>query len=434
MQNKIFIKKWLCSQLAVAIFAAAVAFFTYAAVYAFRKPFTAGTFEGLSFLGINYKVSLVISQALGYTLSKFYGIKFIAELKRFGRWKIILLLIGIAWISLFFFAIIPAPYNILFLFINGFPLGMIWGIVFSYVEGRRATDFIGAALAVSFIFSSGFVKSVAKYSMLNWGVSEFWSPFITGLIFIIPLLLFIFLLEKIPSPSAADIALRQERVPMSKEKRKILFLSFLPGLVTLIIIYVFLTIFRDLRDNFAADIWNELGFINQAAIFTKTEIPVTLIVLALVATLVFIKNNFTAFITAHILIIAGFAVTGISTWFFLQQLITPFNWMMFVGLGLYAAYIPFNCLLFERMLAVFHFKGNVGFLMYLADSFGYLGSILVLFGKEIFKIQLHWVSFYSQSVMALSLCGIIGTIISGIYFFSKYKRITIIWNNVQPSL
>lgn len=434
MQDKHINKKIFGDQLPAALFAAVVTFLTYAVVYAFRKPFTAGTFEGLHFLGINYKVCLVISQAIGYTLSKFYGIKFIAELKRFGRWKMILLLIGIAWVALFFFAVVPAPYNIPFLLINGFPLGMIWGIIFSYVEGRKATDFIGAALAVSFIFSSGFVKSVAKYLMLNMSVSEFWSPFITGLVFIFPLLLFLFLLEKIPAPSPSDIAVRQERVPMTKQKRKQLFTSFLPGLLTLIIIYVFLTIFRDLRDNFAADIWNELGFANQAAIFTKTEIPITLIVLAIISAMVLIKNNFTAFITSHILIMAGFAVTGISTWLFTLQLIHPGNWMLLVGLGLYIAYIPFNCLLFDRMIAAFQFRGNVGFLMYLSDSFGYLGSMAVLLGKEIFKVQLHWVSFYSQSVLLLSVFGIIGTAISGIYFISKYKRTTIIWSNVQPSL
>ena len=435
MQNKnISVKFFFNNQFLVAIYAAVVSFLTYAIVYAFRKPFTVGTFEGLTFLGINYKVCLVISQTIGYTASKFYGIKFIAELKRFNRWKIILLLISISWVALFFFAIIPAPYNIIFLFINGFPLGMIWGIVFSYVEGRRATDFIGAALAVSFIFSSGFVKSVAKYIMLHFSVTQFWVPFITGLVFIIPLLICIYLIEKIPPPTLNDVQLRNERIPMTTEKRKELFITFLPGLVTLIIIYSFLTIFRDLRDNFAADIWNELGFANEAAIFTKTEIPITLIVLVIIAAMVFIKNNFTAFLTAHILIFAGFAITGISTWLFSVHLLLPVNWMMLAGLGLYLAYIPFNCLLFERMIAAFHFKGNVGFLMYLADSFGYLGSILVLFGKELFKIKLHWVSFYSQSVMILSVLGITGTLISAVYFFNKYKRTTNLWSSVQPSL
>ena len=247
-------------------------------------------------------------------------------------------------------------------------------------------------------------------------------------------LFFIFLLEKIPPPSGNDVLLRNERTTMTKEKRKELFIAFLPGLLTLIIIYAFLTIFRDIRDNFAADIWNELGFKNQAAIFTKTEIPITLIVLAIVAAMVFIKNNFTAFITAHILILAGFIITSISTWLFSQHFLQPISWMMLVGLGLYMAYIPFNCLLFERMIAAFRIKANVGFLMYLADSFGYLGSMLVLFGKEIFKIKLHWVSFYSQSVMILSVLGIFGTLISATWFFYKYKREIIIWSNVQPSL
>ncbi|MEI4594849.1 DUF5690 family protein, partial [Klebsiella pneumoniae] len=88
---------------------------------------------------------------LGYLAAKFYGIKFIAELKRLGRYKIVLLLVGIAWLAWLLFALIPAPYNIICLFINGFPLGMLWGVIFSYIEGRKATDFIGAALAVSFI-------------------------------------------------------------------------------------------------------------------------------------------------------------------------------------------------------------------------------------------------------------------------------------------
>src|SRR4029078_6660882 len=124
------------------------------------------------------------SQVLGYMMSKFYGIKFIAELKKIGRGKIILLLVSISWFPLLLFAIIPSPFNVVFLFINGFPLGIIWGIVFSFVEGRKATDFIGASLAVSFIFSSGFVKSVAKWLLINFSVTEWWLPFVTGLVFI----------------------------------------------------------------------------------------------------------------------------------------------------------------------------------------------------------------------------------------------------------
>ena len=410
------------SQAKVAVYAAIITFLTYATVYGFRKGFTVCTFDGMSYAGINYKVWLVISQVLGYTCSKIYGIRFIAELKRFGRGKLILGLTFISWISLFFFAVIPAPYNIVFMFINGFPLGMIWGVVFSYVEGRKATDFIGAALSVSFIFSSGFVKSVAESLRITFHVSEFWLPFVAGLAFIFPLLLFVYLLEKIPPPSEEDVELRHTRVPMTKEKRKEFIQFFLPGLVAAIAIYVFSTLFRDIRDNFIADMWKEMGFTNQPSLFTKTETPTTIIILALISCMILIKNNFKAFVITHYFIMIGFAITGISSFMFAHQHLSPLWWMTLVGLGLYMTYIPFNCVFFDRLIATFKYAGNVGFLIYVADSFGYLGSVGVLVTKEILHIKLQWVDFYSQGVIVLSVVGIMGAILSLIYFSNKHKK------------
>ena len=400
------------NQTLVAIYAAVITFLTYATVYGFRKGFTVCTFDGMSYAGINYKVWLVISQVLGYASSKIYGIRFIAELKRFGRGKLILGLTFVSWMALLLFAITPAPYNIAFMFINGFPLGMIWGVVFSYVEGRKATDFIGAALSVSFIFSSGFVKNVADTLRITFHLSEFWVPFVAGLAFFVPLLLFIYLLEKIPPPSEEDIALRSTRVPMSKEKRKEFVKLFLPGLIAVVAIYVLSTLFRDLRDNFIADMWKEMGYINQPSLFTKTETPTAIIILALIGSMILIKNNFKALVLTHYFIMAGFAITGISSFLFIHQQLTPLWWMTLVGLGLYMTYIPFNCVFFDRLIATFKYAGNVGFLIYVADSFGYLGSVGVLVSKEILKVKLQWVEFYSQGVIALSLFGIVGAIVS----------------------
>ena len=137
----------------ISVLAAISAFGAYTSMYAFRKAFAAGTFSGLQYWHIDYKVWLVVAQIIGYTLSKFYGIKFIAELKPGERAKNILLLIGIAWIALLLFAIVPAPYNIVFLLINGFPLGLIWGLVFGYLEGRKSTEFMAAVLSISLIFA-----------------------------------------------------------------------------------------------------------------------------------------------------------------------------------------------------------------------------------------------------------------------------------------
>jgi hypothetical protein len=407
---------------AVAVYAAVAAFLTYMLIFGFRKSFTVCTFDGLRFWGLGYKTLLVIAQVLGYMCAKFYGIRFIAELKRMGRNKTILLLVGIAWLAWLLFAITPAPYNIVFLFLNGFPLGMLWGVVFSYVEGRKSTDFIGAALAVSFIFSSGFVKTVGGWLLLHLQISEFWVPFCTGLVFALPLLLFVWMMEQIPAPSDADAAARMERVPMSSAERKALIRRFLPGIIAAVAIYLFATIFRDIRDNFSADMWKEMGYLNQPAIFTRTELPITLAVLALIGSMVFLQNSYRAFLITHGIIALGFIIAGSSTWLFLHQQLSPIAWMTLVGLGLYMVYIPFNSIYFERMIAAFRFSGNVGFLIYVADSFGYLGSVGVLMSKELFRVQLNWVNFFAQSVQILSIAGVAITLFATIYFVRKHGK------------
>lgn len=410
------------SSVKTGLYAAVVAFLTYTMIFGFRKSFTVCTFDGMAFWGLGYKTLLVLSQMIGYLMAKFYGIKFISELKRLHRYKIVLLLVGIAWLAWLLFALVPAPYNIVFLFINGFPLGMLWGVIFSYIEGRKSTDFIGAALAVSFIFSSGFVKSVGGWLLMEFHLSEFWIPFATGVVFALPLLLFIYLMEKIPPPTAEDIALRMNRTPMDAAQRSSFIRQFFPGIVAAIFIYGFATIFRDIRDNFSADMWKEMGYINQPAIFSKTEIPITLVILVLIGSMVMIKNSFKAFMLAHLFIALGFVLAGVCTYLFRNNSISPVWWMTMVGMGLYMVYIPFNSVFFERLIATFRFTGNVGFLIYVADSFGYLGSVSVLLSKEIFKVQLNWVSFFSNSVMILSMLGVLITVYSAAYFNKKYKQ------------
>jgi Family of unknown function (DUF5690) len=277
---------------------------------------------------------------------------------------------------------------------------------------------------VSFIFSSGFVKSVAEYIHLQFNVTELWVPFYTGLVFALPLLVSVYFLEKIPPPSEEDLASRSKRMPMSKEDRKKFVKIFLPGLVAAIGVYVFSTMFRDLRDNFIADMWIENGYGNQPSLFTKTETPVSVILLILMGCMILVRSNIKALRYTHFIIMTGFLITGLSSLMFINHQITAFWWLASVGLGLYTAYIPFNCIFFERLIAAFKYPGNVGFLIYVADSFGYLGSVLVLFIKEFMKLHLKWSGFYSHGVVVLSILGVAGTILSLIYFSNKYKKLS----------
>ena len=73
-------------------------------------------------------------------------------------------------------------------------------------------------------------------------------------------------------------------------------------------------------------------------------------------------------------------------------------------------------------MATFSIAGNVGFLIYLADAWGYLGSISVMLSKELFKLQLNWVSFYSLLLIVFAVIGVAASLFSYNYFNRKYNR------------
>jgi len=415
-------KKFTPKQILTAVYIAALTFFSYASVYAFRKPFTTATFDGQKWFGISYQTVFIISQVIGYMLSKFSGIKFISSLKRNGRWKTTLFLMGTAWLSLLLFAVLPLPFGILCFLVNGYMLGFMWGIVFSYAEGRRSSDFIGSVLAVSFIFAGGFTRSVAKWLMLTWEISEKWMPFMTALLFVAPLFILMFLLELVAPPDEDDIQERVERISMSADDRKKIIKQFGLGLGILVVVYTSLTIIRDVRDNFMSTIWAELGYANDFSVFTQSETKISLLVLLMMSLVVLIRKNIIAFQIIQVLVICGFLLSGISSFLFLTHRLDGAIWMQAVGLGLYMAYIPFNAIFFERMIAAFRIAGNVGFLIYITDAFGYLGSVVVMLTKESMKIKLQWSVFYSTGVVGFSIIGVIGTLYSVYYFNKKYKQ------------
>ena len=422
LYSPIILKKEKINSFLISVSIAVICFLTYASVYAFRKPFTIGLYlDEPKIFGVDYKNILVIAQVLGYTISKFYGIKFIAELNKVRRGWSILILIILSFIPLLLFPLFKSPWNIVFLFLNGLPLGVLWGLIFSFVEGRKTSDFIGASMAVSFIVSSGFVKTVAKWIQLTYHVQENWIPFYTGLVFLVPVIILVYLLEKIPDPTPIEAAEKSIRVPMDKIERKRFFKMFSFGLVSFIFIYILLTLFRDIRDNFAADIWLELGYGNSAGIFTSTELPIAVSVLILIASMIYINNNKLAFQISQLIILAGFILCGVSTFLFMQQLISGYVLIVLVGLGLYMGYIPFNCILFDRMIASFKIKGNVGYFMYLVDSFGYLATVFVIIFKGSMGISISWTYFYSNGVLVLSIVGSLISITTLLYFNKKYK-------------
>lgn len=404
----------------IALLGGFAAFGAYFSMYAFRKPFAAGMFEygGHLPFGIDYKSALLIAQVVGYALSKWIGIKIIAEFGRKGRAGAILGLIGLSWVALLLFAILPAPWGVLCLLLNGLPLGMIWGLVFSYVEGRRTSELIGAMLCASFILSSGVVKSVAVLLMAQ-GVSVHWMPAATGALFVPLLLVCLWMLESLPPPDARDEAERTVRVPMNTaERRAFLQRNGLPMLL-LIAGYVLLTAIRDFRDNFAVELWTALGFGGVASVFSASELPVAVLALAGLGALMLVRDNMRALLAMHGVILGGALLMGLSTIAFQAGLIAPLPWMILTGAGLYLGYTPFNAMLFDRMIAALGRAGNAGFLIYVADSSGYAGSVALLLVRSIAAPRMDWLPFFIECVYGTTIVVSLLTLLSMAYFLRR---------------
>lgn len=407
------ITRWLrtAPPAAFALYGGSAAFFAYFAMYAYRKPFSAASYTHVAGwpFAIDFKIMLVIAQVAGYALSKLIGVKIVSEMPPARRPAAILVLIGAAELALVLFGVAPPALGVLALFLNGLALGMIWGLVFGFLEGRRLTEVLGAMLCASFILSSGVVKSAGEALLLHGWADERWMPAATGLLFAPLLFVSVAALAQLPPPDARDEIERAPRTPMDGRQRWRFFRTHAPGLVALIAVYVLLTAFRDFRDNFAAEIWGELGYAGEAGIFTWSELPVAVIVLVALSMLIRVRDNRLGVVWNLVLVAFGLAVMGLATAIFQLGWLGPVEWMIATGAGLYLAYTPFNALLFDRMMAATASPGNAGFLIYVADASGYAGSVALLLVRNFAHIALRWSAFLCDFAYATCALGLAAT-------------------------
>jgi MFS family permease len=403
---------------------AAAAFAAYFCVYAFRKPFTAATFEDSSttapIIGqLGLKTVLVLSQLLGYTLSKFIGIKVVSEMgSQYRAWAIIGL-IGFSELALVGFAFMPIPFKVLMIFLNGLPLGMIFGLILSFLEGRKQTEALSAALCASFIVSSGVVKSVGSWLVQDWGVSEYSMPMVTGIIFLLPLLIAVWILQRTPPPDQQDRELRSERPAMNSKDRRRFLNAYWPGLSLLVVVYVALTIVRTVRDDFAVEIWRDMGVQRTPSVFTTSEMWVGIVVTAFCGLMIWVKNNWLAIRLTIALMSVSFVLVLLSAVLQGFGSMSPFAFMVSCGIGLYIPYVAFHTTVFERLIAVSRLPSNLGFLMYVADSIGYLGYAVMIVIRTQLNDPQSLLPFFRLTLFSTASLSIVCLIAAWIYFHRK---------------
>jgi hypothetical protein len=158
--------------------------------------------------------------------------------------------------------------------------------------------------------------------------------------------------------------------------------TFAVGLVPLFAVYVAATAYRDFRDNYGVEIFARLGYEEEPGLFTQTEIPVALGVLLTLAALNLVRDNRRGLAGAFVVMLAGAAILGGATMLLDAGSIDGLTFMIAVGLGSYLIYVPFNTVLFDRMIAATRVQATAVFAIYVADALGYTGSIATQLYKD----------------------------------------------------
>ena len=274
-------------------------------------------------------------------------------------------------------------------------------------------------LSLNMIITSGVLKSVYLFIQERFGFSDFEMPVVIGSIFLPLFLVFVGMLAQLPAPSKEEKEAKMPRKAMTKLEKRYVWLNYFPGVFLVIIIYAFLTTLRDFRDNFAVEIWSDLGALTDIGVFATAESLIGLAVMCIIGFLILIRDNQKAFTTIMVTIFCSLAAIWIFSSMFSVGWLSPFQWMVCEGVAFYLPYLLVQIAFFERMIPVLQIRANAGYFVYLCDSSGYLGSVLLLFYKEFFVQNLNYADLLVTFSYTTALVGMLLAILMIAFF--KYR-------------
>jgi hypothetical protein len=127
------------------------------------------------------------------------------------------------------------------------------------------------------------------------------------------------------------------------------------------------------------------------------ETLITLILLAGIPFISLIKNHLKAIQLTFVIAACGGLLNLITLYLYKNHNLSGSYLVLLSGLGMYAGYILINISIMNRIIGFRNTPGNCGFLMYSADSTGYLASIIVM-SIALFqnKSAVQWLPIFEQ--------------------------------------
>ena len=172
-----------------------------------------------------------------------------------------------------------------------------------------------------------------------------------------------------------------------------------------------LTVQRDIKEDFIVCIIDVSAI--SSWLFAKLDAIATLVLLGTFALLAFCGNHLKV-----LCLLLGLSTVGTGILALLgtgQVQISTTLWLFLQTLCIDIAYLSFQTIFFERFIACFKVKGNVGFFIITIDFIGYVGTLALLLFKELKAPDVDWAVFYNEMSVFVGVICCIAFVASAIY-------------------
>ncbi len=213
---------------------------------------------------------------------------------------------------------------------------------------------------------------------------------------------------------------------MDARQRWRFFLAYALGLSALLTMYMLITVLRSIRSDYAPEIWS--GLLGQKvqtppAVFTTSETFVALAVMVANGLCFLIRDSRKAFYAALAIGACGTLLICLSVAGLRAGLLGGFAFMVVTGIGLYLPYVAVHTTIFERLIAITRDRGNLGYLMYLADAFGYLGYPIFIVVVRIVAPKPDFLRLFATTAICLAIASLACIVVAGMYFRGLQGRV-----------
>ena len=161
-------------------------------------------------------------------------------------------------------------------------------------------------------------------------------------------------------------------------------------------------------------------------LFARIDAVVTVVILMIFGCMAYVMNNLNVLIVLLVITVTGMIGMTVVSFGYERLQLGTVAWLLAQSFCLYLAYLTFQTIFFDRFIACFRIRGNVGFFIALNDFLGYTGTVLVLLGKELFNPETDWACFYNRMAGYVGVICCIAFILSLVYLYRRSQGLALL--------